>query len=119
MSNQIIQMKNTRRWKSVKDLAYLLRDEIHADMIFGKPCQVGSGDVALLCFEKLFYRNGSYASLTVMLTDDGETQTADIIGYGGGEGLLNFSLGANRDFAAMAEEILKKQGFQRYAAQEA
>ncbi len=114
MSNQIIQMRNRRRWKSVEDLAHLLREEINADLIFEKPCQVGSGDVALLCFERLFFRNGSYASLTVMLTDDGDVQTADIVGYGGGEGLLNFSLGANRDFAEMAETVLKKQGFQTY-----
>ena len=52
-----------------------------------------------------------------MLTDDGEVQTADIIGYGGGEGLGNFSWGANRNFAEMAEEVLRKQGFQTYSAQ--
>lgn len=117
MSNQVIQMRNRRRWKSVEDLAYLLRDEINADMIFGKPCQIGGGDVALLCFERMYFRNGSYASLAVMLTDDGEVQTADIIGYGGGGGLGNFSWGANRNFAEMAEEVLRKQGFQTYSAQ--
>lgn len=117
MSNQIIQMRNRTRGKSVADLAYLLRDEINADMIFGKPCQIGSGDVALLCFERMYFRNGSYASLAVMLTDDGEVQTADIIGYGGGGGLGNFSWGANRSFAGMAEEVLRKQGFQTYSAQ--
>lgn len=117
MSNQVIQMRNKTRGKSVADLAYLLRDEINADMIFGKPCQIGGGDVALLCFERMYFRNGSYASLAVMLTDDGEVQTADIIGYGGGGGLGNFSWGANRSFAEMAEEVLRKQGFQTYSAQ--
>lgn len=117
MSNQIIQMKSDKREKSVADLAYLLRDEINADMIFGKSCQIGSGDVALLCFERMYFRNGSYASLAIMLTDDGEVQTADIIGYGGGEGLGNFSWGANRNFAEMAEGVLRKQGFQTYSAQ--
>ena len=117
MSNRIIQMKNDKREKSVADLAHLLRYEVNADMIFGKPCQVGGGDVALLCFERLFFRNGSYASLTIMLTDDGDVQTADIVGYGGGEGLGNFSWGANRSFAEMAEGVLRKQGFQTYSAQ--
>lgn len=117
MSNQVIQMRNKTRGKSVADLAYLLRDEINADMIFGKPCQIGGGDVALLCFERMYFRNGSYASLTIMLTDDGEVQTADIIGYGGGGGLGNFSWGANRSFAEMAEGVLRKQGFQTYSAQ--
>lgn len=117
MSNRIIQMRNKTRGKSVEDLAYLLREEINADMIFGKPCQIGGGDVALLCFERMYFRNGSYASLAVMLTDDGEVQTADIIGYGGGEGLGNFSWGANRNFAEMAEEVLRKQGFQTYSDQ--
>lgn len=52
-----------------------------------------------------------------MLTDDGDVQTADIVGYGGGEGLGNFSWGANRSFAEMAEGVLRKQGFQTYSAQ--
>jgi len=65
----------------------------------------------LLSFEKYFMRNGSYASLTVLLTENGNVQTADIIGSGGGEGIFNLSWGANSDFADMAERVLSKNGF--------
>ena len=39
-------------------------------------------------------------------------QTADIVGSGGGEGLWNFSYGANAEFADMAVEVLQEYGFQ-------
>ncbi len=42
--------------------------------------------VILLSFEKYYMRNGGYASLTVMLVESEDAQTADIIGSGGGEG---------------------------------
>lgn len=51
------------------------------------------------------------ATLTIMLTETGNEQTADIIGSGGGEGILNFSLGANASFASMAFDILQQCGF--------
>ena len=73
---------------------------------------LGNAFVMLLSFERYYWRNGSYASLTVMLTDDGQMQTADIVGSGGGEGLWNFSYGANAEFADMAVEVLQEYGFQ-------
>lgn len=43
---------------------------------------------------------------TVQIIDSGEDQQATIIGTGGGEGLMNISLGANQDFALQG-----RQGF--------
>ena len=40
----------------------------------------------LLVYEKYFFRVNSYASLTVLLTEQGETQTAQIVSSGGGDG---------------------------------
>lgn len=48
-----------------------------------------------------------------MLTESEESQTADIAGFGGGEGLLNISWGANFEFAEKAAEILERCGFDR------
>ena len=66
------------------------------------------GCVAALC--------ATFSSCT---SDDGpksltkeEVQTADIVGSGGGEGLWNFSYGANAEFADMAVEVLQEYGFQ-------
>ncbi len=67
--------------------------------------------IAMLTFEKYYMRNGSYAALTVLLTQSGSVQTADIIGFGGGGGMLNLSFGANKAFANEAKEILLDNGF--------
>ncbi len=66
----------------------------------------------MLSVEQYYFRNDSYASLTVLLTD-GETQTADIIGFGGGGGILNLSWGANANFANRAANILTNYGFKK------
>jgi len=72
---------------------------------------MGDATAWLLSFERFYFRNGSYATLTIMLTETGNEQTADIIGSGGGEGILNFSLDANAPFASMAFDILQQCGF--------
>lgn len=46
-----------------------------------------------------------------MFTETVDTQTADITGFGGGEGLFNLSWGANTHFAEEAVRILKRYGF--------
>ena len=91
-----------RLWKDLPDMAELVGIYSH-----------GSADnqAVLLSCEKYFFRNGSYASLNVMLTEFDGVQTADIVGSGGGEGLFNISLFANSDFAGGAEKVLQSYGF--------
>ena len=67
--------------------------------------------IILLTFEKYFWRNGSYAGLTILITESNMHQTADLVGFAGGEGVFNFSWGANKDFTNKCVEILKKEGF--------
>lgn len=70
-----------------------------------------NGVILLLSYEKLFLRTGSYASLTVLLKEEGLTQTADIIASGGGTGLMNLSYGANRNLAQECAKVLETSGF--------
>lgn len=111
MGSTVIKMKG-RHDAGIGDLADLIRREIGADLISESRKEYCDGAVILLCFEKFYFRTGSYASLTVMLTEDNVQQTADIIGFGGGSGLLNFSYGSNSDFARSAQKILSAHGFQ-------
>lgn len=97
--------------KSIKEISAALIREISAELIAESRRSYDNVHIDLLSFEKYYMRNGSYASLTVLLTEDEEKQTADIIGSGGGEGIFNFSWGANSDFADMAERILSRNGF--------
>ena len=98
------------------DVADRLLHDIHnrvvpPEVVLDQRGTVGGAQVILLIFERYYMRNGSYASLTVQLTDDGTAQKATVVGTGGGEGVFNFSLGANRAFASLAAETLTSSGF--------
>ena len=110
MSSVNITMKGNHS-KSIQEISGVLKREINAELIAESQRNYGDVNIALLSFEKYFMRNGSYASLTVLLTEDEIKQTADIIGSGGGEGIFNLSWGANSDFADMAERVLSMNGF--------
>ncbi len=113
MEHKTVQMIG-RSPAGIKSLVFALKRDLDADLIT-ESCRAFSGAYAvLLCFEKYYFRNNSYAGLTIMLTEEQENQTADIIGFGGGNGLFNFSLGANSNFADTAKSILENYGFQEY-----
>lgn len=72
---------------------------------------VGDVQSVLLVYERYYARVSSYASLTILLTEHGQTQTAALISSGGGDGYLNLSLGANRNFAREYAKALEECGF--------
>lgn len=82
-----------------------------AELVVENLESLGDAELALLVFEKLYLRNGSYSNLTIELTSYNSVQKAIIIGSGGGEGVLNISWGANSNFAGKAYERLKEIGF--------
>lgn len=87
--------------------------EMNAETVYVSVRQLGEyTSAAMLAMEKLYLRNSSYASLAVMLTEKDGIQRADIVGYGGGSGMLNISLGANSEFADKAAGILEECGFE-------
>ena len=68
-------------------------------------------EVWLLVYEKYYFRAGGYNSLTVLLTEQNEQHTAEIIATGGGSGIANISYGANRKFAKECVKALAEIGF--------
>ena len=64
-----------------------------------------------LVYEKYYFRVSSYTSVTIVLTEYGQEQTACIVSSGGGAGLANHSLGANRKFAKECVRALESCGF--------
>ncbi len=64
-----------------------------------------------MVFEKYYFRNSSYTALTIQCIDNGINQIAYAIGTGGGEGLLNISLGSNKSIVRKAKDILKQHDF--------
>ena len=95
----------------IHEIVNVLKKEVKAELVSESWRKFNEVSVVLLSFEKYYFRNGSYASLTIMLTEKENMQTADIIGSGGGEGLFNISWGANSNFAEMATEILRRYNF--------
>ncbi len=71
---------------------------------------IGEGSALLLVYEK-YYLRSSYASLCVLLTERSEAQAAYIVSSGGGDGLSNYSYGANRKLAEECARALEGMGF--------
>ena len=112
MSDAVYKLKGNFT-KKIDEASELLKNSVNAELISEVVRTAGSAEIILLNFERFYFRNGSYAGLTVMLTESEESQTADIAGFGGGEGRLNISWGANFEFADKAAEILERCGFDR------
>ena len=110
MGATVIKMEGNHT-TSIKNLAGILKSRLNAELVSESCQEFDKAAVILLCFEKYYLRNNSYASLTILLTEDDAEQTAEIIGFGGGNGLFNISFGANSNFANTAVKILKEHGF--------
>jgi len=114
MSSAIIKMKRG----SETDLAEVSKSILDdfkgdvAELSLEQMSEVNGVKVLLLILERYYMRNGSMAVSTVQIIDSGEVQQATIIGTGGGEGLLNISLGGNQDFARRVAKVLAKLGFE-------
>ena len=65
----------------------------------------------ILVYEKYYLRTSSYTSLTVVLTEYGQEQTACVVSAGGGGGMVNHSFGSNRNFASACVQVLESCGF--------
>ena len=112
MSTYTITMRRSAQ-TPLREIAEKLRCELTPKVENLRVFSRGTGDQQAVLFsgERFFFRNGSYASLNILLTEFDGVQTADIIGSGGGEGLFNISWFANSDFAGTAEKILQNHGF--------
>lgn len=114
MSSAIIKMKRG----SETDLAEVSKSILDdfkgdvAELSLEQMSEVNGVKVLLIILERYYMRNGSMAVSTVQIIDSGEVQQATIIGTGGGEGLMNISLGANQDFARRVAKVLAKLGFE-------
>lgn len=74
--------------------------------------RIGENSAIFLVFEKYYMRASNRASLSIMLTQNGDSICVDAIGSGGGQGaLFSFSWGAEESFISIVPEILSQHGF--------
>ena len=92
-----------------------IHEKIHrmdrAEQISKSVQEINGVTVWVLAYERYYFRVGGYASVTVVLTEHDQTQTACIVASGGGQGIINHSWGANRNFAKDCVEVLRSCGF--------
>lgn len=96
----------------IEEIITEFKYSIGGDYISEVRHESGEMKAVLLSFEKFFFRTGGYTGLTVMFVEQKDMQYADIVGFGGGEGLLNISYGANLRYATDAADLLQQAGFQ-------
>jgi len=102
---------------SADQIAELLAQEIQNS---GFSCELvdsiyrsaGGTGIYVMVFEKYYWRANNRASLTVVVSGDGDRVFVDAIGSGGGQGpIFKFSWGAEEDFVAVVGDILTRYGF--------
>lgn len=97
---------------SLDDVAEKIMNDVGAEPITQNRIDLGEGKLAIFVgMEDYYFRVKNYVSLSIMLTDDNYVQRAVIMGSGGGDGLLNFSWGANKSLAKRGEKALLALGF--------
>lgn len=95
----------------IVDISNNFKKELNSDLVFENWRYVNDVRIINLTFEKFYWRTGGYAGLTILLTESNLIQTADVVGFAGGEGIFNLNMGVNNDFVENAKKVLSKQGF--------
>jgi len=97
---------------TVAEITAILKEKIPE---CGLSCElvdsVSRNGTELLIFEKHYYRAGNALSLTVMVSLSDGLVIVDSIGAGAKAGLLDFTWGAEEDFAFEANKVLAPLGF--------
>lgn len=114
MSSAVIRMrsKTTISLQNLSQAIIVSPDMKGAELALEQLKEVKSTKVLLLVFEKFYLRTGSMAAVTIQVLDDGQEQSAVIVGTGGGYGVFNVSMGANSNFACKAANALTSLGFE-------
>ena len=97
---------------TVAEITALLKEKIPE---CGLSCELvdsaSRAGAELLVFEKHYYRAGNALSLTLMVSSADGLVIVDSIGAGAKSGLLDFTWGAEEDFAFEANKVLAPLGF--------
>ena len=110
MAGTTITMKTNKR-KTLQEIHAEIHYIVDAEQVSKTEQTVNGVTIWTLAYEKYFFRTSSFHSVTVVLTEQEDEQTACIVSSGGGTGMVNHSYGANRRFARECMEKLEACGF--------
>ena len=109
----VFKLKNNFPDKKVTELAGIIEENFDGELVCNELQELNDNTkVLVMNYEKYYFRVSSYVGLTIVITEFNTVQTAVITGFGGGNGLLNISWGANGSFAVDMVELLKEFGFE-------
>lgn len=93
------------------EISELIKSKLNADLVYENWQHINDVRIIFLSFEKYFFRNNSYAGLSLLITESNRIQIIDVVAFGGGGGPFNLSRGANEDFLEMIVHLLEEKGF--------
>lgn len=110
MSGKTIHM-TAKKQDSLREIHNKIRNIKGAEQISKSEQTINNVTIWTLSYEKFYLRTGSYTSVTIVLTEYEQEQTACVVSSGGGKSMANFSYGANRNFAEECVQKLEECGF--------
>lgn len=114
MSITTIKMRRPAQGE-LKDIASAFRrkyNETFAEFLTETWLEGTDLTVCQMLYERFYFRNSSYATVIILLSEQDGEQRVLINGCGGGDGLFNISLGANNSFAYKTKDYFQAQGFE-------
>lgn len=97
--------------RTLQEIHAEIHSIVDAQMVSKREQTVNDVTIWTLAYEKYFFRTKSFTSVTMVLTEHENEQTACVIASGGGTGMVNHSYGATRRFAKECVEKLESYGF--------
>ena len=108
MASKMITMYAEKKYE-LSEIREEMKRNLEAEFGGEAEHELGETKTLLLIWERWYIRTGSYASVSVLLTEFRGYQCADIISSGGKDDF--FSWGAEENFAKCAEDVLRELGF--------
>ena len=111
-----LSMQGKGNGEEIKDyiIEEMVRSGMTVELIDSVTRQIGNATVYILVFEKYYMRSSNRASLTAVVTAENKDIIVDVIGAGGGQGVVfKWSWGAEESFVSSIENILAGKNFTR------
>lgn len=117
MNNSVLKLKSDKTEtlseieKNIEEK--LKKDSLYpAETVYKEIKKVNDSSILLMVFEKYYIRMGCRTSVVLQIEERDDTQSAVIIGTGGGSAVYGVNYGAYTDFVLKIEKILHSIGFQ-------
>lgn len=116
MNNSVLKLKSDKA-TTLSEIEKTIEEELKqdslypAETVYKEIMKVNDSSILLMVFEKYYIRMGCRTSIVLQIEESGDTQSAVIIGTGGGSAVYGVNYGAYTDFVLKIEKIMHSIGF--------